>query len=483
MADASAFKLDILTLLAVLAFTHIVNLAYSIVMVVGRRVFPGSSSWLAGQAVVVAGSAIYFVLSSSQAPLWSLSVPNSLFYASSLLLLDSIWRFRRGRPMPRPFWLSAPCFLAAYWLLLGSPVNGRIAIFSAFMAATSAAAAALLFVGVRRELRLSHAFAGISFAVSAAVHVIRAMDAIGQAPLADFFSQRGFQEIFYLVGILSSYMMLFGYLMMSGARFELEIKEKDAEIEERNRELKRLDEANVFMMSVIAHDLRNPVGGAARYVRKHLLPLDVDPASKREAIRALSDTLTETDNLLENLLLWARERAHPDSAPRREALDLESLLRPAASIAGTAAAEKGIALSVPSTKLRVFTEREGASVVFRNLLANAVKFTPTGGSVRVEASLVDGMVEVAVTDTGRGMDEAQVALLNGGKALDSAFGTAGEKGTGLGLSLCRVFLERQGGGLRVESVRGSGSRFVVRFPAGAVGPAGSAGSAGPGGVS
>ncbi|MDP3176606.1 MAG: ATP-binding protein, partial [Spirochaetaceae bacterium] len=149
-----------------------------------------------------------------------------------------------------------------------------------------------------------------------------------------------------------------------------------------------------------------------------------------------------------------------------------SLLRPAALMAGPAASEKGIALSVPDSPLRVVTEREGAAVVFRNLLANAVKFTPAGGSVRVEAFLADGMVEVAVIDTGRGMDEAQVALLNGGKPMDSALGTAGEKGTGLGLSLCRVFLERQGGGLRVESESGSGSRFVVRFPAGSAGPVG-----------
>jgi two-component system, sensor histidine kinase and response regulator len=258
--------------------------------------------------------------------------------------------------------------------------------------------------------------------------------------------------------------MLFGYFMMTSMRYEVELREKDEVIRARNDELRALNDTNLMMMSVIAHDLRNPVGSASRYVRKHLSPAEIDLNAKRDSIRVLAKTLADTDDLLENLLLWARERASPAATIDRAPMSLDSSIRPALDAVAQAATEKGLALAYGDAGLRVLAERNGPAVVFRNLLSNAVKFTPSGGRVEIEARAFDGRVEVAVSDTGKGMDAESVARLNGGGELQSTPGTAGEKGNGMGLSLCRRFMLSQGCGFRVESALGEGSRFVLTFP-------------------
>ena len=99
-----------------------------------------------------------------------------------------------------------------------------------------------------------------------------------------------------------------------------------------------------------------------------------------------------------------------------------------------------------------------------NLLSNALKFTPTGGRIDVSASMSDGIVEVAVTDTGSGIPQGEQELIF--EEFRQARGDAGmrQEGTGLGLPLSRKFIELHGGRLWVESVEGHGSTFRFTLP-------------------
>jgi signal transduction histidine kinase len=108
-------------------------------------------------------------------------------------------------------------------------------------------------------------------------------------------------------------------------------------------------------------------------------------------------------------------------------------------------------------------ERKVRQVVF-NLLSNAVKFTPSGGRVDVSARLTDGVVEVAVADTGAGIAEEEQELIF--EEFQQARGDAGKRqeGTGLGLPLSRKFIELHGGRLWVESTPGQGSTFRFTLP-------------------
>jgi two-component system sensor histidine kinase/response regulator len=104
------------------------------------------------------------------------------------------------------------------------------------------------------------------------------------------------------------------------------------------------------------------------------------------------------------------------------------------------------------------------ATVLRNLLSNALKFTPGGGLVRVASELVDGQVATSVTDTGVGIDPGDMDKLFRIDSHLSRRGTEGESGNGLGLILCREFVERNGGRIWACSNPGGGSRFTFYLP-------------------
>ena len=102
-------------------------------------------------------------------------------------------------------------------------------------------------------------------------------------------------------------------------------------------------------------------------------------------------------------------------------------------------------------------------LVVRNLVSNAIKFTPRGGIINIDAQLVQHECKITVSDNGKGIDPQQqekIFSIN----TEPAFGTNNEKGVGLGLLLCKEFIERQGGRIGFESVFGKGSSFFIYIP-------------------
>jgi signal transduction histidine kinase len=97
--------------------------------------------------------------------------------------------------------------------------------------------------------------------------------------------------------------------------------------------------------------------------------------------------------------------------------------------------------------------------VIRNLISNAIKFTPPGGKIDVSAQEQDGATRVTVRDTGIGIDRDRLDTIFGLDQETSTVGTGGERGTGLGLALCKEMIERNGGKIWIESVKGEGSQF------------------------
>jgi hypothetical protein len=100
-------KIDILTLMMALALVHGANLIFSILMIASRQVFPGAFSWLAGQSSVVLAAILSLSLSAATNPFWSLALPNTMYFLSSIFLLNALWHFRYGKSLPRPVWGSA----------------------------------------------------------------------------------------------------------------------------------------------------------------------------------------------------------------------------------------------------------------------------------------------------------------------------------------------------------------------------------------
>jgi len=106
------------------------------------------------------------------------------------------------------------------------------------------------------------------------------------------------------------------------------------------------------------------------------------------------------------------------------------------------------------------------NLVVRNLVTNAIKFTGNGGLITISILLKDRFVEVTVADNGVGISDDLVDKLFIDNCFHSTYGTNREKGSGLGLALCKNFVERNGGTIRVESVLGDGSKFIFTVPLG-----------------
>ncbi|MDT8445752.1 MAG: PAS domain-containing protein [bacterium] len=215
--------------------------------------------------------------------------------------------------------------------------------------------------------------------------------------------------------------------------------------------------------SLISHDLRGPIGSLSIMFNEILSGGEVIPADMFETIKK---TTKSTYHLLENLLSWARSQQGQLEC-RPLAFDLEHMCSQALAIAEVQARHKGIELNAQLMRNTfAFGDLGMLNTALRNLLNNAIKFTPNGGRVSLTQADLGDYWELSVTDTGRGLTpEQQGNLFALGKA-HSEPGTDGEVGSGLGLVLCREFVTRNGGQLGVKSEPGQGTRFYFTLPKG-----------------
>jgi signal transduction histidine kinase len=168
--------------------------------------------------------------------------------------------------------------------------------------------------------------------------------------------------------------------------------------------------------------------------------------------------------LLENLLEWARSQTG-NIAFTPESFSIKEVLSENATLLAAQAEAKSISITSENYEdVAVNAHRNSVSTVIRNLISNAIKFTPEGGTVSLKVLASGSDVMVSVADTGVGMSQEVVDKLFRIDAKISTKGTANEKGTGLGLILCKEFIEKNGGRIWVRSSEGEGSVFYFLLP-------------------
>ena len=277
----------------------------------------------------------------------------------------------------------------------------------------------------------------------------------------------GFVFVFFIVLaiVLSAF-----YRGKKRAKEEVErlnenLKEANIRLKESENELMALNKAKAKFFSIIAHDLKNPfhvMMGFSEILYEGYE--DFSDTEKRDMIKGINETSENAQKLLSNLLEWARFQTGK-LVIKKEKTDISALiLKEAASFTQTAKL-KNVTLSHRlSPNSEIVVDREMVSTVIRNLVANALKFTPENGSVEISARSDNEWCYISVRDTGIGMQEQTVKNLFSLGDVKSLPGTAGEKGTGLGLILSREFIEEHGGRLKVESTYGAGSTFIIMLP-------------------
>lgn len=226
-----------------------------------------------------------------------------------------------------------------------------------------------------------------------------------------------------------------------------------------NRALSREQAAVQSLISDISHQARTPMANILLYA--DLLEETELTDAQRARLTPLRDQAEKLRFLIENLIRSSRlETGILQLAPAAGSVD--ALMEQAAGEAGAAAAAKGVALTVRPGRAGACFDPRWTPEALYNLVDNAVKYTPPGGSVVLSAALTDSFCRVDVADTGPGIPESEQAAIFGRFARGAA--ARGTEGLGIGLYLARQIAAGQGGYIRVKSAPGQGSVFSLYLP-------------------
>ncbi|HKJ40502.1 MAG TPA: HAMP domain-containing sensor histidine kinase, partial [Sunxiuqinia sp.] len=214
-------------------------------------------------------------------------------------------------------------------------------------------------------------------------------------------------------------------------------------------------------LSIIGHDLRNPIGAFKDVVSQLAdFPEMFTDELRRQILEELRDEAESTYFLLDNLLLWAKSQQQIVQF-KPEKLKLNTVIKNNQILNSRIAESKGVELkSKIKDDVFVYADHNMVDLIVRNLISNALKFTPEKGKVELDMLQVDGFYKVQVKDTGVGIAEEDIPKLFEQNDSISTYGTNNEKGSGLGLILCKEFVEMNGGEIVVESKKGEGSTFT-----------------------
>jgi len=230
-------------------------------------------------------------------------------------------------------------------------------------------------------------------------------------------------------------------------------------------ELKALNNTKDKLFSIIAHDLRGPVGTSADLLEVLIENYqNFNSDEQLKMLDILKNSAKSTYSLLETLLNWAIIQTG-NLVFKPELFNLTKCIDHTVKNLVPTALTKNITLQFKSDKdIFSYADQNMIQTVIRNLIGNAIKYTFRGGSIELKVVNKGSRTEISISDNGVGMDEKTKQNLFVQTIPSSKYGTDNEKGTGLGLILCKEFIDKHGGHISVESEPGKGSCFVVDIP-------------------
>jgi signal transduction histidine kinase len=233
----------------------------------------------------------------------------------------------------------------------------------------------------------------------------------------------------------------------------------EQQVAQRTQELSQLNQVKNSLLMIISHDLKSPIqtinGVLHLFNSGHIAEHELRPLMKQMELDFNSTTV-----LLDNVLSWSASQAEGIKIKKRK-IELYWLVEEHIRLFKKQADHKGLILSNKLEKnLQVLADDNVLRLMLRNLLSNALKFTPRGGVIDIFSMVKDRVVDFCVRDSGTGMSpETLQTLFNGEQT--SIRGTGNEKGHGLGLSLCKKFLNEMGTNIYAESELSKGTIITV----------------------
>jgi signal transduction histidine kinase len=191
---------------------------------------------------------------------------------------------------------------------------------------------------------------------------------------------------------------------------------------------------------------------------------NMDNESRTEIITLVHNTTKESYNLLENLLEWGRSQRQATIKPIL--LEIQGVVSETVQLLSSMASAKNINIETNiSTECKAFVDPMMFKTIIRNLISNAIKFTPNGGRVDLSCTCDQQVCTIQVSDTGVGIPIDRIELIFDESKVYSTSGTNSEKGTGLGLKLVKRFVDKNGGTIKVRNNQDQGTTFTILLPA------------------
>ncbi len=302
----------------------------------------------------------------------------------------------------------------------------------------------------------------IAFLLVSVTSIVLTLNGVGPF-LVSMSATSAYGLLYVLIGLgIPSYLIAIS--TQNSMKLTIDLEKR---VRERTKELAELNRNKDHLMSIIAHDLRNPIQGIIGV--SDLMRQDVQAKDYTE-MGTYSDMIHGSSKqvlqLLYNLLDWsATQSGLMRFTPKW--IDLNSLVEDNFAYYKEMADTKSIRLNTDiPTRYQACVDPKMMATILRNLTSNALKFTPEGGTVQIKVTPLDtNGFRLSVSDTGIGMTaEQQAQLFRIEDDSQPKRGTSGEIGSGLGLMLCKTFIDKHSGQLSVYSELGKGSEFHLTFP-------------------
>ena len=226
-------------------------------------------------------------------------------------------------------------------------------------------------------------------------------------------------------------------------------------------DLREANESKELFLSIISHDIRNAFNVVLAFTS--LLNEDYDYYSDKKRIELISNIHEASNNtflLLENLLGWSRAKQGGITIAKKET-DIEDLIEESVALLLPASKEKNITIINKISPEVLTVDENSIKTVFRNLISNAIKYTPNGGEIIIYSEFIDKCYVVSFKDNGVGISKDKIDLLFKLDKNNQCLGTNNESGSGLGLTLSYELMKLNEGRIKVKSEEGKGSVFSV----------------------
>lgn len=449
--------LDLRTLMVALIVIFTIQALLLMTMSMTIKVYRGLRLWAIGCLFLTSYLILLFL---RKIGYWE----NFFIFTSNLSALSTFLFFYFGTrnllnlPIKRllPIVLSGIYMaLIAYFTFISNHLTIRIILFSIMMTFILIKIGFTLIVHHKKSFRTSALILASLFLLLGAFFLFRTINTMIYPPENElYFQTNRLQALSYLVSICMGFVWCMAIIMLVNQKLYGELKDKTEELKSSNREKDKF-------FSILAHDLRGPLATIESMIDLMTeIKYDIDEKHHLAMTLAMKKTVHSTNILLDNLLDWASMQSGLKEIQRVE-ISYGKMMVPVMPVLHAQANNKNITLidQIPEdTNLTV--DSKMVQSVFRNLVANAIKFTPSNGTILMQSETSnDGKIVFSISDNGIGIEKVMLENLFDLGFNSRRLGTNGETSTGLGLMICKEFVEKHGGKIWIKSKVNQGSTF------------------------